>query len=365
MTGSNSATKKTRRVTLADVAAEAGVSVATASVAITGRPSGNCRVSAAVAERIRRAARALNYRPNLQARNLSTQRTHTVALIVKRSNWQNAMFYLSATQRVLRERGYSEIFLLHTRDNADCEREQLENCIDRRVEGIIIMPVIDLQGRTNVDRINEIYQREQIPVVQLSLGLEGCTAPVSMSDEEGSLRLAVRTLYERGHRRIAHVSMAGADDANPDSPWRTAHLRYAGYLAEMKELGLEPQLFMPPKNAGTVDALYDDALRLCPAMTSGDSRPTAITTYSDYTAAGVATGLEDLGLRLPDDMSIIGLGDQTFARMIRPGLTTIAPQYEQIGTVATQMLLKMIDGEEAASVAVPPTLISRQSVAPQ
>src|SRR5438552_11656327 len=83
---------RSKRVTLADVAAKAGVSVATASVAITGRPSGNCRVSPAVAEKIRRAARQLNYHPNLQARNLSTQRTHTIALLIKRAAWHNAMF---------------------------------------------------------------------------------------------------------------------------------------------------------------------------------------------------------------------------------------------------------------------------------
>jgi len=76
---------KTKRITLADVAAKAGVSVATASVAITGRRSGNCRVSPAVAEKIRAVAHELHYRPNLQARNLSTQRTHNVAMLIKRA----------------------------------------------------------------------------------------------------------------------------------------------------------------------------------------------------------------------------------------------------------------------------------------
>ena len=126
-----------RRVTLADVAAKAGVSVATASVAITGRPSGNCRVSPAVAERIRRAARALNYRPNLQARNLSTQRTHTVAILVKRAAWHNAMFYVAAAQRVLRERGYMETCTLYPDNLIETERANLDLCIERRVEGII------------------------------------------------------------------------------------------------------------------------------------------------------------------------------------------------------------------------------------
>src|SRR6478672_6156629 len=132
-----------RRVTLADVAAKAGVSVATASVAITGRPSGNCRVSPAVAEKIRAAARELNYRPNLYARNLSTQRTNVVAMLVKRSTWHNAMFYLTTAQRVLRQKGYTEFFLVLPDDHLESERQQLEMCIERQVEGIIILPLID------------------------------------------------------------------------------------------------------------------------------------------------------------------------------------------------------------------------------
>src|SRR5688572_17380972 len=144
-----------KRVTLADVAAKAGVSVATASVAITGRPSGNCRVSAEVAEKIRAAARELNYRPNIQARNLSTQRTHTVAMVIKRASWHNAVFYVSAMQRMLRARGFADTFMLHPDNRLDTEREQLERCVDRRVEGIIAIPVIDVDGRANVEVYNQ------------------------------------------------------------------------------------------------------------------------------------------------------------------------------------------------------------------
>src|SRR3954465_15726383 len=121
--------RRSKRVTLADVAAKAGVSVATASVAITGRPSGNCRVSAEVAERIRAAARELNYRPNMQARSLSTQRTNTIAVLIKHAAWQNAMNFLSPVQRVLRQRGFPETFMLHPDNLLETERQQLEICI--------------------------------------------------------------------------------------------------------------------------------------------------------------------------------------------------------------------------------------------
>src|SRR5688572_20940535 len=193
-----------KRVTLGDVAAKAGVSVATASVAITGRPSGNCRVSTAVAEKIRRAARQLNYRPNIYARNLSTQRTHTVAMLVKRSNWHNAMYFLASAQRVLRERGYTEIFLMHLNDQLESEREHIELALDRRVEGILIMPVIAREGGgTNCALLNEVHEEDGIPVVQMTLALPDCVAPAVTVDETGGVYDAVKRLRALGHTRIA------------------------------------------------------------------------------------------------------------------------------------------------------------------
>jgi DNA-binding LacI/PurR family transcriptional regulator len=142
--------RRWKRVTLADVAARAGVSVATASVAITGRPSGNCRVSPAVAVKIRQAAAELNYRPNLQARNLSTRRTRTVALLVKRPAWHNAIAYLAGAQRLLRQLGYTEMVMLQPEPTIESEREHLELCIERQVEGILVVPLIDMAGKSNV-----------------------------------------------------------------------------------------------------------------------------------------------------------------------------------------------------------------------
>src|SRR5437667_11745643 len=161
------ASSRTKRVTLADVAAAAGVSIATASVAITGRRSGNCRVSPAVADKIRAAPAQLKYRPNLQARNLSTQRTRTIALLIKRAAWHNAMFYVSSAQRVLREHGYAETVMLHPDNTVASERAHIEQCIERQVEGVIAIPLIDLDGRSNLEEFNKLYREEGIPLVQL------------------------------------------------------------------------------------------------------------------------------------------------------------------------------------------------------
>jgi len=353
---------RSKRVTLADVAAKAGVSVATASVAITGRPSGNCRVSPAVAEKIRRAARQLNYHPNLQARNLSTQRTHTIALLIKRAAWHNAMFYLSAAQRVLRQSGFLEFCTLYPDNLLESERANIELCIERRVEGIIAMPLIDLEGKANVGLFNQVHEEEGIPVVQLGLSLPGCAAPFVVTDEvEGILR-AVRLLHAMGHRRIAHVTIKGYENAEPLNPYRVAYLRYEGYRRAMAELKLKEQVISGDGPLTDVEMLYDESVRLAANVAKASPRPTAIIAFSDYNAAGLMQGLTDLGVSIPGDISILAVGDQPFARMLRPPLTMLAPPFEQMGELATRTVLKMVEGGEGQSAALPPVLVSRQSV---
>jgi DNA-binding LacI/PurR family transcriptional regulator len=351
-----------KRVTLADVAAKAGVSVATASVAITGRPSGNCRVSAEVAERIRAAARELNYRPNMQARSLSTQRTNTVAVLIKRAAWQNAMNFLCPVQRVLRERGYSETFMLHPDNLLQTEREQLEICIERRVEGIIIIPLVDAEGRTNTQFVNHIYREEGIPVVQLGIALPDSAAPSFISDDVEGVRSGVRLLHSMGHRHIAHVTIPGYDDPDPLNPSRQAHLRYLGYRNAIAELGLSEAVFCPSGDSSELEMLYDRGIESAEALRAANPRPTAVIAFSDFTAAGVVTGLRRAGANVPADVSVLGVGDHRFVRMLHPALTTLAPQYERMGELAVQSLFDMLAGSPAESAAIPPALVMRETV---
>ena len=355
------AERKSKRVTLADVAKAAGVSVATASVAITGRPSGNCRVSPAVAEKIRVIAKQLNYRPNLQARNLSTRRTHTVALLIKRAAWHNAMFYVSSAQRILRDRGYVETFMLHPDNTVESEREHLEICIQRGVEGIIAIPLIDLQGRANVETFNRLHTDEGIPVVQLGLALPGCVAPSVTADTPGGIGKIVTLLHAMGHRHIAMATVEGYDAPEVLSPQHFAHMVYTGYLRAMTELGLEPQIFVAKGARTDVTHQYDQSLALGAQIAHASPRPTAVIGFSEYAAAGVMAGLAEQGLRVPQEVSVVGGGEQPFARMIRPALTTMASPYEKMGEVATETLLKLIEGGEGASVSLLPSLNMRDS----
>jgi LacI family transcriptional regulator len=353
-----------KRVTLGDVAAKAGVSVATASVAITGKPSGNCRVSPAVAERIRKTARLLNYRPNIQARSLSTQRTQSIAMLVKRCNWRNAMFYLASAQRVLRQNGYTEIFFMHQEDELESERQHIEMCLDRRVEGILVMPVIDQAGQTNASLLNQIQRDEGIPVVQVGIALPQCDGPAVLADDADGTAQAVRHLHELGHQQIAHYALPGFDDTSAHSAHRPAHERYSGYLRAMQELSLSPRLIAPPLQNLPDELRFETALRVGRDLAEDFDQPTAIVAGSDVEAAGLMAAFHEIGVRVPRQISVIGLGDEEFARMARPALSTIAPPLEQMGQCATEMLLSIIAGGEGQSIALPPTLVLRDSTGP-
>jgi DNA-binding LacI/PurR family transcriptional regulator len=349
-------------VTLADVAARAGVSVATASVAITGRPSGNCRVSSAVAEKIRQAAAQLNYRPNLQARNLSTRRTHTIAVLVKRAAWHNAISYIAPVQAVLRTRGYTEMLMLQPDNNVDSERENLELCVQRQVEGILTFPLIDLNGRTNLEHYQRVQRDEGMPILQLGVRLPEFDAPSIVTDEVGGFAKAVTLLHAMGHERIAHLSVAGYDDASSLNPFVIAHQRYLGYHQTMSELGLREQVFALPERINNVNMLFDQALALAKEIAAAAPRPTAIVAFSDYSAAGLIAGFKQLGVKVPDDISIIGVGDQLFSQMLDPKLTVLMPPFEQQAELAANMILKMIEGGSVESRKVMPALLMRDSV---
>lgn len=347
--------QKTKRVTLADVAAKAGVSVATASVAVTGRPSGNCRVSPAVAEKIRAVAKELHYRPNLQARNLSTQRTHTVAMLIKRASWHNAMYYVGAAQKVLRSFGYAESFMLHENVVQE-ERTHLELCIQRGVEGILAIPLIDPSGAANVDLYNRLYTEESISVVQLGLALPGCSAPSVTANVSAGIAKTITLLHAMGHRHIAHSTVPGYDSTAELNPAQYAHKVYLGYREGMAKVGLPEQVFVAPPAKADMLEHYDTAFSLAKQIAKAEPRPTVVITVSTYAATGLMAGFSDLGVRVPDDISLLACGDLPFARMMRPALATLSSPYEKIGTLGAEMLLKMIDGGTVSSAELLPAV---------
>ena len=165
-------------------------------------------------------------------------------MLIKRSSWHNAMMYVAAAQRVLRSRGYHETFMLHPDNQAESEREHLEICLQRGVEGVLAIPLIDPDGKANVEMFNRLHTQEKIPVVQLGMALPGCVAPSVIADAVRSVAKTVTLLHAMGHRRIAMAALPGYDDPAELSPHHFSQRVYQGYRQGMQSLGLPEQVFI-------------------------------------------------------------------------------------------------------------------------
>jgi DNA-binding LacI/PurR family transcriptional regulator len=165
-----------------------------------------------------------------------------------------------------------------------------------------------------------------------------------------------------GHRHIAHVTIPGHDNPDPLNPFKQAYLRCVGYHKGCAELGLSEQLFCTPGDFSDIQRLFDATHAFARQIASATPRPTAVICFADYGAAGLIAGFREAGVSVPGDISVLGNGDQPFGRMLCPALSTLAPAFDRLGELATQTLLKMIDGLPGQSATLPPSLLMRDSV---
>lgn len=361
---SGMAGRRNKGVTLRDVAARAGVSIATASVAISGKPSGNCCVSESVAKKIRSIAAELRYRPNIYAQRLSRQNSHTIALVIKSSIWHNIMWSIGAVQKTFHEKGYEEIFCMHP-NSLEQEARHLERCLEARVKGILIYPLFAMDGKTNAAKVNEISEIEKVPVVQLGISLPGCKAPSVVADEQRGVYEAVQQLARFGHRRIAHITLVGYSSESLTSPFIHAHNRHSGYCQAIEKLGLKEQVIEidPYLN---LEQSYEAAAERVKALTTERNGPTAFIAYSDTLAAAAMAGAQQAGLRVPQDVSIVGIDKSAYTDLVRPRLSMVMLPHGELGATGAQMLLNMIDAQPAtASVRLPTPFDPGETVAPR
>jgi DNA-binding LacI/PurR family transcriptional regulator len=327
-------------VTLAEIAKAAGVSISTVSRALTNN---NHPLKEETRQRIVNLAEQMGYNPNLVARSLQSDRTHVVGIIVDRMRSPFAPATVQGIQDGLRQAGYSVSIINSNRDQ-DLVVEAIQTFYSRRADGIVVLnswlhnfndPLLSLQDRPFVF-VNRLF----------SAAIHNCVAP---GDRCGA-QLAVEHLVSLGHERIAYI--------NGMEKWLEAQNRLAGYrdVLTKHDLPVDESL-IKPGNWG-VDSGYQATQELLAL----DQPPTAIFAANDLMALGAIYAIQDAGLRVPDDVALMGYDDRDFAEWIRPALTTIRmPSYE-MGQAAARLLLEQFAGEELEDATqVPGTLIVRQS----
>jgi DNA-binding LacI/PurR family transcriptional regulator len=321
-------------MTIRDVAARAGVSPATVS-RVFSQPEA---VAPETRKRVLIAAEELRYAPNPVARSLARRRTGNLGIVVPDiANSFSAMIIKTAQQEA-RRAGYA-LFVAASEELVDDE-ERSARALAPQVDGLLLISpmVSDACLRELVDLV---------PVVVTNRLLDGVAAVLTRSAE--ATGHAVEHLHALGHRDVAYV-------AGPDGYSNTS--RTLGLQAACARLGLDPVVL------GPVPARFSSGVRAADLVLAAGV--TAVVAFNDDIAAGLLNRFADRGVRVPDDVSVVGHDDTALAEMVTPRLTTVHIPASTAGSAATQMLIKHLRGDDGGirRHELPSELIVRGSTGP-
>jgi DNA-binding LacI/PurR family transcriptional regulator len=330
--------ERERRPTLEDVAALAGVSRALVSLALNDSP----RVAQSSKLTIRQAASELGYRPNVAARNLASHRTGTIGVLL--NDLHNPFFAEVFDGIAEAATDVDQTLLLSTgRNVAAGERAAIETMIDHRVDGIVLVgPRMTSAAIADVAKM--------LPTVIIGRTVRDTRVDcVTNHDAEGA-RIAVAHLVELGHQSIVHIDGgAGAGAA----------ARRAGFVRAVTSHGLDRWEVIPG------DYTERGGLNAARRLLKRKNRPTAVFGANDLVAVGVLDLFVEAGLRVPEDLSVIGYDNSQLSRLSRLSLSTIDQSTDRLGRVAVELLRSRIDGRTDQRLElVTPTLIARRTTAP-
>jgi LacI family transcriptional regulator, galactose operon repressor len=331
------------RVTIHDVATDAGVSAMTVSRVVNDSPG----VSADTRKRVEASVAKLGYVPNRLARGLTQRKTHAFGVIVP--DVANPFFTLlvSGVEEVAWRAGY-HVILCNTQGDLERERGYVEDMLAFQVEGVLIAPVGD-GSRSNL----RMLTRNHVPFVLIDRTVAGYEGDLVQGDSVGGARRLVEHLIGLGHTRIGMITET--DEVS------TARDRVRGYREALEgaDIGFRSEL-VAESSAIDVRAAHDSTLRLLDLP----EPPTAIFAVNNIAVVGVAEAARERGLDIPGDLAVVCFDDIEHASRFYPFLTVMAQPAETFGTLATQLLLDRLSGrvpERRRIVVLPADFIVRES----
>jgi len=323
-----------------DVAREARVSVFTVSAVINNKG----RVSATLGRRVAAAIQKLGYRPNLLARSLAKQQTHTIGMVV--TDIANPFFpaIVRAAEDAAQKAGYS-VLLCNSDDKQEKEALYLELLISKRVDGIILNktpgPLSPAQ--------RSMLSNSNVPIVLLMRTCSGLKADLVQTDDELGAREAVAHLARVGHKRIALVG-GPAHVSN-------ARARRKGYFEALKTANLEFDPRLVFEGDYRVDSGHRAGLALLPR------RPDAVLVTNYLMTVGLMSAADEIGMSCPEDFGLVSFDDYPWLGCFRPRLTTIELPKFELGDSAVALLLERLrgNGNRPQKVTLLPQLRVRES----
>jgi DNA-binding LacI/PurR family transcriptional regulator len=331
-------------VSLKELAARLGLSSATVSLVINRSP-GAKSIPSATQERVRKAARELNYRPNLMARSLRQKRSFTIGVLVPEVGEGYAALVLSGIEDYLLQESYFYFVVSH-RHRADLIEEYPSLLLQRAVEGII---AVDTQ----------LTESPSLPAVVISGHRDMPGVTNIILDHNLAAQLALEHLKKLGHSKIAMIK---GQDFSSDSEirWRAIHC-----AAKQLGLAINARLAIQLDGDSTSPEVgYRAARKLLDRRESF----TALFAFNDISAIGAIQALRECGKRVPEEVSVVGFDDIQSAAYQNPGLTTVRQPLRQMGMVAAETLLRRISlpGQNTypKEVVLKPELMVRGTTAP-
>lgn len=339
-------------VTLKEIAKQAGVSPSTASHAIRGIHPGKRSLSAKTVQRVREVAERLGYRPNLLAAGLASNKTFTVGILVAtlRGNFYERI--LEGITEVMHPT-FTPLLAVHNYQ-PDRERKEIEVFIGKHVDGIIAA----YSGETdNVDIYRELRDIHKVPMVLVDRGIENFECPVVRSDHYRSTYLAMRELGKLGHKNII-FALAGRET-------ESTKMLIDGYNGAVSEMGFKESadIFYKKTKSWTINEMKSFAENIIDYISSRKPQTTAILLQADWLAYEVLAVCQDRGIKIPDDISVMGIEDCDPSSLPCISLSTVRVELNEVGRRAAELLINIINGEQTDGqpLVIKPSVILRKT----
>ncbi|MBA4495347.1 LacI family DNA-binding transcriptional regulator [Paenactinomyces guangxiensis] len=322
-----------------DVAKLAGVSVATVSRVLAG--SG--KVSKNTKEKVERAMKELNYKPNKLARNLRKLESKTIVVVIP--DISNPFFtdVIRGIQQVAQQHDYY-VLLGDTGNDVKAELDFIDLIKERAADGVILVT-----ARTSPEKILEIAQ--EVPLVVACEYIKGAHLSMVTIDNVSSSQKVVDHLVSLGHRRIGFISGPLNVIISRD--------RLKGYVSGLKKHGLEQDSSLIQEGDFTISSGFESANRLLDLA----EPPTAVFASNDEMAIGTIKAIKNRGFQVPGDIAVVGFDDIQIATVIEPALTTVSQPKFEIGRCTMEILLELIQNPSTRQehVVLPEHLVIRES----
>lgn len=326
-----------------DVARIAGVSVTTVSRVLSGSP----RVDENTRARVEKAISRIKYRPNLLAQGLRSKSGNVIGLVVPEILHETFATFIECTERFCVERGF-DLIIGNTGGRPEVEGAFIENLLRRHVDGIIFSRVSDRS------RVMNIVEKWNVPAVIIDRALDREDIPTVVLDNFRAGAMAAEHLLGLGHRVLGEVT--GPQDI------ALSRERHKGFVATLRKHGLG----LPAVHVFEGDFKFEAGRAAARSFLERRLPMTAVWCHNDLMAVGAMNVFVRSGVRIPRDVSLMGMDDISLARMTVPALTTLTQPFEEMCRRAVELVVRMRAGDRIGEkrTVLAPDIIVRESTAP-